>query len=366
MTSTKRVGKAVAVFNDLIGDFGEHEVKSEDREYLQPYVYLSLHVVQMVAEGWDVDFDTAAAVSGASALFGHKPDDFRPKHAHLVVPPPDYKHSDPKLGPDQRLHGLDQRIAAATGFGYAWTSFDDMEVAWNMIVATVDAGHTAKGWDWEGILFAGYQSDSEPAARKVFAMADGPDTYAQWLSWDEFCDWANRVIEWRQGELGRFAGRVQPSDPSAVTGQVLKDLLDWSEAPPVDALKYFGGATWGLAGIRQYAMDCADIETSPTWVACHPINPQWTVRNCTGVYLDRVVADAIYSDAVKTHLSAAAVHYHAAYDCWKAFYALLGHDVPEEMRGMPARRRAAAAVVEAWGTHEETALAEIAAALDLI
>jgi len=366
MPTPKQHGRALAVFSQLIGDFGEHRVRSGDHEYLQPYVYLSLHVVQMVTEGWDVDYDTVAAVSGASALYGHKLDDFMPKYAHLVVPGPDYDYVDPHVGPEQRLHGLDQRIAAATGFGYTWTPFEHTEDAWNLIVETVDAGHTARGWDWEGILFAGYQGAGAPQDRRVFAMADGPDTYARWLSWDEFSEWADRVSEWHQGELGHFAGRVPTSDPQEVARQVLSDLVAWSEAPPTDTLKHFAGATWGLAGIRRYASDCADVETNPTWVACHPINPQWTVRNCTSVYLGRVVTDSVFGESVDTHLSLAADYYHAAYDCWKAFYALLGHDVPEVMQGVPSRRRAAAAVVEAWAAHEEAALAEVTAALDLI
>ncbi len=39
-------------------------------------------LVQMHAAGWkEMDFDTLAAVSGASAMFGYEPGEFGPKYA---------------------------------------------------------------------------------------------------------------------------------------------------------------------------------------------------------------------------------------------------------------------------------------------
>jgi len=358
-----RVDNAVNVFNELIGRLSQHAVASGEEEYVQPYVYLSLHTVQMQTEGWQVEFDELAAVSGASALFGYKPGEFGPKYAHLMVDAAGGTQEGLGLESDQELHGIDQRISAATGFGYAWTSFEDAESAWQLIVETVDAGHTAKGWDWEGILFAGYNSAADIADRWIFAMADGPETYTRWLSWEEFCEWVDQVIGWRQAQLGRFAGRVEPASTKDIALRVMQDLITWSAEPPATLHERFPGATWGLAGIRKYSEEALKVDIHETWVACHDINPQWTSRNSTGVYLDRVAKAEIFTERVNIHLRAAAEQYHAAYSCWAAFYHLLGHGVPDAVQKMPARRQAGSAVVAAWLAHEEAALTEVKAAL---
>ncbi|MCJ7549008.1 MAG: hypothetical protein MUQ30_04935 [Anaerolineae bacterium] len=363
MSMVTRVDNAVAVFNELIGRLGQHAVASGGEEYMQPYVYLSLHTVQMLTEGWQVDFDELAAVSGASALFGYKPDDSMPRYAHLMVDAAGAMQEGLDLEPDQLIHGIDQRIATATGFGYAWTSFEGAEGAWKLIVETVDAGHTAKGWDWEGILFAGYNNAADTRDRWIFAMADGPETYTKWLSWEEFCEWVDRVIGWQQAQLGRFAGRVEPAPAKDVALQVLRDLITWSTQPPNAVHARFPGATWGLAGIRKYGEESRKADIHETWVACHDINPQWTIRNSTAVYLDRTVKAEIFTGRVNTHLEAAAEQYHAAYSCWAAFYDLLGHSVPDAVQKMPARRHAGSAIVTAWLAHEEAGLAEVKAAL---
>jgi len=358
-----RVDNAVTVFNELIGRLGRHAVVSGEEEYTQPYVYLSLHTVQMRTEGWQVDFDELAAVSGASALLGYEPGEFRPKYAHLFVESAGPTPHDLDLRPGQELHGIDQRISAATGFGYAWTSFEDAESAWKLIVETVDAGHTAKGWDWEGILFAGYKSATAVVDRWIFAMADGPETYTKWLSWEQFCEWVDRVISWNQAQLGCFASRVEPASAKEIALQVMRDLIAWSAEPPHAVREHFPGAMWGLAGIRKYSEECRKVDVYESWCACHDINPQWTIRNSTGVYLDRIAEAEVFTDHVNTHLKAAAEQYHAAYSCWAAFYALLGHGVPDAVQKMPAHRQAGSAVVTAWIEHEEAALAEVEAAL---
>ena len=86
----------VETFDQFIGQVGEHAMKTETELYQQPYVYVSFHLIQAVVAGWDVNFDTLTAVSGASALFGYQPGEFMPKYAHLSV-------------------GADQRIADAVG-----------------------------------------------------------------------------------------------------------------------------------------------------------------------------------------------------------------------------------------------------------
>jgi hypothetical protein len=332
-------------FDRLIGRMGEHAVACGDQVYVQPYVYLSLHLVQMRAAGWDdMDFDHVAAVSGASALFGYKRDDFMPKYAHTQVDP-------------------DGRIARATGFGYEWIPFEGVEGAWRVIKESVDSGRSVKGWDWENILFAGYKKAEAVEDRQVYALADGPATYAKWLSWSEFGEWVARITSWNSAYLGRFARRV-PVDPAKVVAvRVMTDLVTWGEAPPDAVRGQYEGAAFGLAGIAAYGADCADLEADDDLVACHPINPQWTIRNASASYL-RSIAEAQFFDAsINAHLQAAAEQYWGAYTCWQAFYALLGHQAPEGSGKNPLRRDAGAAVVRAWLDHERAAIGELSAAL---
>jgi len=352
--------KVMRLFEHLIGSFGDHEVRGATEIYNQPYVYLSLHLVQMQAAGWtEVDFDQIAAVSGASALFAYQPGEFRPKYAHLHI-------------------DLDQRIAEATGFGYEWVDFQNAEAAWDLLKESVDAGRPVKGVHWENILFSDYRDAPQTQGRQVFAMADGPDTFAKWWSWSEFTEWVELVKRWRQTQLGRHTASVDTRPAGEIALRVLKDLVEWSTEPPETVRggfpegarrlagsfqEGFPKATFGLAGIEAYADECERSDLSEDWVACHDINPQWTIRNATGVYLRRVAEADLFPAQVNGHLMAAAMQYRAAFEGWQAFYNLLGHKAAGHVRAMRARRLAGAAVVRAWLEHERTALSEIEQAL---
>ncbi len=337
---------AVDQFQDLILCQGEHAVVAGDEVYIQPYVYLSTHLVQMRTQGWDVDFDQVAALSGASALFAYQLGEFMPKYAHLHVDP-------------------DARIAEGTGFGYGWTGFADAEGAWQLIVECVDSGRSAKGWDWENILFAGYWDAAQPEERKVYAMADGPDTYARWLTWSEFGEWAQRMQGWGMPRLGRYTTRVEARPADEVALRVMRDLVAWSVSPPDAVRDRFAEATFGLAGIEAYAADCERSDLmNEDWLACHNINGQWTLRNATGVYLGRVAEAGLFPGPVNAHLLAAADAYRAAYESWQELYVrYLGHRVPEAARKTAEHRRAGAASVRLGLQHERAALAEVERAL---
>jgi len=336
---------AVDTFQDLILRQGEHSVRAGDEVYIQPHVYLSTHLVQMRAQGWEVDFDQVAAVSGASALFAYQPGEFMSKYAHLYVDP-------------------DARIAGGTGFGYEWVDFTDAEGAWKLIVEAVNSGRSVKGWDWENILFAGYHDADEPEERKVFAMADGPETYARWLAWSEFGEWVERIQGWGMPRLGRHTERVGPKPADEVALRVMRDLVTWSVDPPEAVRKAFAEATFGLAGIEACAADCEGSDVNEDWLACHNINGQWTLRNSTGVYLRRVAEAGLFPAQANAHLLAAARSYRAAYESWQALYdRYLGHGVPEADRKTAAHRRAGAAAVRSGLEHEKAALAEVERAL---
>ena len=46
------IKQAADLFEKYIGQFGEHVVASGDEVYQQPYVDLSLHLIQMHVQGW--------------------------------------------------------------------------------------------------------------------------------------------------------------------------------------------------------------------------------------------------------------------------------------------------------------------------
>jgi hypothetical protein len=342
------IKQAADLFDRYIGQYGEHAVGSRGEVYIQPYVDLSMHLIQMQLEGWtDVDFDYLAAVSGASALYGYQPGDFMPKYAHLRLAP-------------------EGRIADATGFGYKWEAFKDAEEAWKLLKQTVDGGHIAKGWDWENILFAGYKDAPTIEARKVFAMADGPGTYVKWLDWDEFGEWVQRILDWHSGVFGLFTERVDAHPRKKIALRVLRDLVAWSEKPPEDIVNWHSDAKFGFEAIEAQAKEVEDTEKFPDFISCHGLNPQWAIRRSTALYLEDLVKSAMFPDEVNSNLGEAAQQYHASFTTWKAFYTMVGHHVPDEVRNMPDRRHAAAGLVRCWGAHERTAVDALEKALQLL
>jgi hypothetical protein len=294
-----------------------------------------------------VGFCQVAAVSGASALFAYEPGEFMPKYAHLEVEP-------------------HRRIAEATGFGYEWVPFSGPEGAWARIVESIDAGHPVKGWDWEGILFAGYADAGEPAGRRIYAMADGPETYARWLTWDAFVEWADRVGHWKADEFGRHTTRVKALPARQIALRVMSDLVAWSTEPPAAVRARYPNAAFGLAGIATYADALESASLDEDWITCHDINGQWGVRNASSVYLNRVADAGLFGEEVNGHLRAAAASYRAAYGAWQRVYRdCLGHGVPAERRKSADVRRSAGDLIRAAQDDEREALSRVAQALAL-
>ena len=336
----------VKIFDNLIGHFGQHAVEANQTEvYIQPCVYLSLHLVQMRAAGWeDMDFDQLAAVSGASALFAYEHGEFMPKYANLSI-------------------GMDKTIAEATGFGYEWVDFKGIDGAWEVIKESVDSGKSVKGWDWENILFAGYRDAAKQEERQVFAMADGPDTYAKWLTWEEFGKYVERVEGWGCPRFGRHTERVETKPAKEVALRVINNLIEWSANPPEHLLKKYPKATFGLAGIELYANNCADMENFEDFGSCHDMNPQWPIRNSTAVYLSRVADAKVFLEEVNAYMLKAANEYHTAYIYWKQFFNHLSHGCPEGAGKMKEHRFAGAEGVRKALEHEKKAIANLASFL---
>jgi hypothetical protein len=327
----------VADFRRITNDLEQHQIVLDDATYIQPCVYLQMHLLEMWAAGWkDVDFDTLAAVSGASALFAYQPDEFMPKYANLHI-------------------GMDDRIAGATGFGYEWVDFDSFDAAWPIITESLDSGRPLKAWYWENLLIVGYEDAPQKEYRRVFVIADGPDTIAEWWSWPHFIremtDWPHKV--------GRHTQRVEALPEKAVALRVMRDLVAWSAEHPEAIRREYPKATFGLAGIAAYAADCADPETYEDWTACHDINPQWTVRNSTARYLEHIAASEVFDRQATEHIAQAAKEYRSAYEAWCELYVQLGHSAPPNAGRIKERRLAGAAAVRKALGHEQAAIAEI-------
>jgi hypothetical protein len=331
-------------FRSFTDDLASHQIVFADTVYPQPCVYLVMHLIEMRAAGWtDVDFDTVSAVSGASALFAYEPGEFMPKYANLHI-------------------DMDRRIAEATGFGYEWVPFEDVDAAWPIIKESIDSGRPLKGWYWENLLIGGYDEAPEREDRRVFVMADGPDTVAEWWPWPKFVaemsDWPHR--------FGRFSRRANPLPPRETAVRVMRDLVAWSVEPPKAVQREFPEAKFGLEGMGSYAADCADTAAYEDWSACHDINPQWTLRNSTAVYLERVAHAGLFPPGVSEEVARAAREYRAAYAATREFYDELGHGAPSNAGRTKARRLAGSSAVRRALEHERAAVSTLAEALDAL
>jgi DNA-binding HxlR family transcriptional regulator len=356
--------EAVDAFQYITSKVASHTRWGDDvYPYPQPCMYLVAHLVCMHAAGWgapraqpkqsigqesleSVDFDMLAAVSGASALFAYQPGSFRPKYANLSI-------------------GMDERIEEATGFGFEWMRFDDAEGAWRSVVSSVDSGRPATGWYYENVVFAGYQDALDVGERKVFAMADGPEYFTRWWTWEEFADW---VGDWSRGQMGRHSKPVRRKGSREVALRVMKDLVRWSTDTPASVTSgpMFGGAKFGLEAMEAYANDCEDLERFPDWVMCHDVNPQWTLRNSTSVYLRRAADAGILPADASAHIRRAAREYRAAFDQWHRAERHLGHSADEEKRRSGDTRRAGAATIRKGLEHERSALDHVRKALAMV
>lgn len=332
-------------FEQIVNNVASHINVDKESVYPQPHTYLTTHLVCLKAASWEqIDFDSLAAISGASALFGYEPGSFGPKYALLHI-------------------GIDRRIADATGFGWEWIAIKSAEAAWDLLKSTIDDGIPLKAFAGENVIFAGYEDSSAAENRKVFALTDGGEYFVDWWSWGEFSTWAEH---WGDGRLGRHAGRVAERPAQEIALRVLRDLVLWADRPPSVVEAEFPKAKFGLPAISAYSDDCADTKTFPDWHACHDVNPQWTVRNSTAVYLDRIVAENHVTRSANELLSQAADKYRAAYEEWRSFYRLLGHVAPRGAGKSSETRKAGAIHIRNALDHESAAIGQLSEALSII
>jgi len=333
--------KVVNAFEDTCTRVASHRRVADETIYPQPCMYLVTHLAEMQSLGWEIDFDTLAAVSGASALFGYEYGNFMPKYAHAFI-------------------GMDRRIASATGFGYEWLRVSGPEDAWGAVKGTIDAGMPAKGWHAENILFVGYREADQVENRQVFALSDGPEYVQDWWSWDKFRTWARGAKE-----IGRHTGRMPPAAVRETAKRVMRDLVGWSNTPPTLCQQQNPRAAFGLRAIQTYADDCADMQAFDDWKMCHDINPYWTLRRCTANYLEQVATDEMFAANVCARIQAAASLYKQAYASWRECYSHVGYAAPPGSGKNPEQRAAGAAAVRRALQQETAAIEELREALAL-
>lgn len=340
------------LLNDVVADFKStadnvagHQIElcvrgADEDVYPQPYCYLTTLLVQMHAAGWEeMGFDTLAAVSGASAMFGYQPGEFMPKYA--------FHHRRPN-----------ELVVKATGYATESVRVPGHEHAWKFVRQSVDSGRPVAGWHGEMLLLAGYHESERESDRRVFAMQDGNAYFIEWSGWATFAQWIGGGQE-----LSRFAGRVEPEAPRAVVLRVMRDLVTLSANVPARIQSAFPKATFGLAGIEAWAADCADVEKYEDWGMCHPENPQWTARNSSAVYLRRLAGQGILPADAEAHVRRASEAYRAAYRRSQEAYGLVGYAAPKGSGRIKERRLAAAAAVRKALEHERAAIAELEKAL---
>lgn len=350
LRATEGAREGQVILHDAVGQL--MQVRHLIEDYEQPHLDIEMRCVCMRAAGWpDVDYDTLMAVSGASLLFGYDHKDVAPAYAFTAI-------------------GLDERIAQATGYESQWVEFEDAEDAWALVKQTIDAGTPVKG-HCEGyyVVIMGYEDASSREERKVFSVTNLTDE--AWWDWKQFL--------WRVGDrdtqhkISRHTKEVVIADEKDIALRVLKDAVGWSVNAPEAVREKMSNAKLGLEGISAYADDIADAAGKPAdyfasyWRGCYAINPQWTARNSTAVYLGRLGSTNVLSPKANQHVLAAAKHYKSAYGAWQEYDRFLGHKVPEKERtdawNNRGSRLAGAEAVRKALDHEEDAIGELDRAL---
>ncbi len=310
-----------------------------------PHSYLLMHLLQMRAAGWnDIDLDEVTALSGASALFAYRHGTFMPKYAFRHVAP-------------------DARIAEATGFGYEWVEFQTAEEAWRIVTESLDSGRPVKGEYAENVLFVGYRSAEDPNDRGIFAMACEPDAFTTWWTWEDFGTWLTWADRHKMRRLGRHARRTRPAAARETALRVVEDLVAWSAEPPEACRRASPKAAFGLAGLRAYAADVANIQEYPDKGMCHEMNSQWPTRKCSAVYLERLAGRGLFGKEANAHLLAASASYRKAFGCWCDVHRQIGWAAPEGAGKVEKRRRAAGEALRQAADHEDGAIEHLRGAL---
>jgi hypothetical protein len=337
MNNTHLLEDAINQFDHLERNIASHANVLDDNIYPQPSTYLTTHYVCMKIAGFAIYYDVLTAVSGASALFAYKHDDFMPKYAHLHI-------------------GIDKRIEQATGFGWEWLSPQTADECFSMIKNSIDSNKPVKSTLYENILFAGYTDSGDIQKRKLYVLSDGAEYYNDWVPWHAFIHWFK---EWGHTKIGRYTQRTDPLSKKEIAVRVLNDLVQWSTEVPEAIKNHYPEAAFGLDGINKYANDCEDINKHKDWKVCHDINPQWITRNSTAVYLKSLVDENIFNHNIAIHLDRSSDLYKKAFSEWRIFNNYLGYLVSKRTGRNKSNRMNGAIAVRKALEYEKQAINEI-------
>jgi hypothetical protein len=199
-----------------------------------------------------------------------------------------------------------------------------------------------------------------------------PHAYpGKWWTWQEFEKWFKQQSH---GYLGRHTGRVAKAAPREMATEVMRNIVTWADKHPMASDEGFAGVSFGLAGTEAYAAEIEDMSKPPSYfnlgrLGLYSIYPQWTARQCTARYLQRVAQE--FATPVSSHILAAAQQYESAYAAWQEWETHLGRlgprgKAPENAWESEEHRKAGAAAVRQALAHEKAAIAELAKALELL
>ncbi|MBN1763755.1 MAG: hypothetical protein JW860_00730 [Sedimentisphaerales bacterium] len=267
--------------------------------------YICVQLACMQAAGWrDIDYETLMPISGFGAAFGYHP---KEKFWAHYVPPP----------------GTDDRIGAATGFGWEWQQFTDIEDYWQALKESIDSGRPVHAPYLEEVMFVGYQEADKKSKRRIRPVDWLEIDRGTWWSWKEFEKWFKEFGR----HFGHYTQKVPTISEKETAIETMKTLVRLACYDPRRDDPKYAEVKWGLEGIRAYANDIANLtlkagDFDGGWVGCYNIYPQWTARILSGKYLE-AKAD-LFPDAIKQQMLAAAQEYYAAHQAWQQWESHLG------------------------------------------
>jgi hypothetical protein len=324
------------VFNNIL-----HEIETKD--YVRrSYIYMQLAC--MCTAGWDIDYETLMPVSGYGLTFAYEAK--AQSGAHFWAP-----------------QGTDERIARATGFGWEWVHFNDIEDCWQALKETINSGRPIHAPHMEEVLFIGYQEAENKRHRKVRPLAIPVFVDpGKWWSWKEFQAWFQEY----DGYLGRFTHQTDPQSDKETAIEVLNTIVTMAYNDPRSQKPDMQGVGWGLAGIEAFAKDIGNLAMKERhfcsgWFGCHDSNPQWTARQLTARYLHN--AADLFKPDVASLIREAAGFYDDAHQAWMQWDEQLGTQSPPRAWRNQQRRLAGARAVQLAAKHERNAIEKIQQAL---
>jgi len=337
----------------LVADLAPGKAPGRVRWRWRSRSYVFMQTICAKAAGWDVDYDTIMTVSGVAGSFAYHHKDYV---VNYFMPGP-----------------VDDRMTAATGFGFQWTKFPTPEACFQEIKRCIDAGKPVHAPFIEEVLFIGYQEAPDPDDRKVRPCAYVFVEPGQWWSWGEFMKWHKQHSA--GGWLGRHTKRVKADTPRDAALTTLKMLVEYATNDPRAKNKRFqkNATTFGLAGLEAYAADIADLSKSGRpdgyfqggWRGCHNIYPQLGGRWSTENHLKRLATSGALNPEATKHVAAAAEDYHAVCAAWEEFETHLADRNKDANKAWStkANRLAGAAAVRKAIAHERAGLAHLRQAL---